>query len=209
MVRGETVRSMADPRQPSPVLLVIAAFSRHADALAWARQRLEALYGPVALTSPDYEFRQTDYYQASMGPHLRKQFLAFRNLIDPTRLADLKLQTNALEKELAAAGRHPEPRPLNLDPGVLSLGKFLLATTKDQAHRIYLRDGIFAEVTLRFEAGAFEPWPWTYADYRQECVRSFLKEVRDLYRQQRGRDTDGNSPKLDPATTPGRDRPSP
>jgi hypothetical protein len=32
---------MAEPRPPLPVLLVVAAFSRHADALAWARQRRE------------------------------------------------------------------------------------------------------------------------------------------------------------------------
>jgi hypothetical protein len=72
---------------------------------------------------------------------------------------------------------------LNLDPGVLSLGKFVLATTKDQAHRVYLGDGIFAEVTLRFEAGAFRPWPWTYADYREPAVCDFLKEARVYYRE--------------------------
>ena len=58
-----------------------------------------------------------------------------------------------------------------------------LATTKDQAHRIYLRDGIFAEVTLRFEAGAFEPWPWTYADYREPHVRAWLGAAREYYKQ--------------------------
>jgi hypothetical protein len=70
---------------------------------------------------------------------------------------------------------------------VLGLGKFVLATTKDQAHRVYLRDGIYAEATLRFHAGAYEPWPWTYADYRQPAVRTFLKEARDLYRGLRHR----------------------
>ncbi|MHB1423610.1 MAG: DUF4416 family protein, partial [Gemmataceae bacterium] len=74
-------------------------------------------------------------------------------------------------------------RPLNVDPGLLELGKFLLATTKDQAHRVYLRDGIFAEVTLRYHAGAFEPWPWTYADYRLACVHEFLQQAREYYRQ--------------------------
>ena len=65
----------------------------------------------------------------------------------------------------------------------MTLGKFLLATTKDQSHRIYLRDGIFAEVTLRFQAGAYEPWPWTYADYREEALRARLKEFRDYYKE--------------------------
>jgi hypothetical protein len=174
---------MAEPRSQKPVLLVVAAFSRHADALAWGRDRLAEHYGPVGLASPLFAFHHTDYYQSSMGAELRKQFFAFQNLVAPDCLPDLKLHTNPLEQMLAAAGTFAEERPLNLDPGILVLGKFLLATTKDQAHRIYLRDGIFAEVTLRFEAGAFEPWPWTYADYREEFVRNFLVQARDYYRE--------------------------
>src|SRR5438270_10744586 len=176
---------MAEPRTPAPVLLVVAAFSRHVSALGWAQERLTAHFGPIAWASLLFEFRQTQYYEATMGPGLRKHFLVFHDLVGLDALAEAKLWTNALERELAGAGLYPEPRPLNLDPGLLSLGKFQLATTKDQAHRVYLRDGIFAEVTLRFQAGAFEPWPWTYADYREADVRAFLKELRDLYRQRR------------------------
>jgi hypothetical protein len=174
---------MATPRAPAPVLLVVAAFSRHPEALAWARQRLEQACGPVALAGPVYPFCQTAYYEKTMGPGLQKQLLAFRDLVPADALAELKLRTNALERELAAAGAYPEPRPLNLDPGILTLGKFVLASAKDRSHRVYLREGIFAEATLRFRAGAFEPWPWTYADYRQPEVLAFLKEARALYRR--------------------------
>jgi hypothetical protein len=174
---------MAEPRVPDPVLLVVAAFSRHPPALAWARQRLEPLFGPVALVSPPFDFNQTGYYERDMGRDLRKEFLVFRDLVGADVLPDVKRRTNALEQELAASGVYPEPRPLNLDPGLLSLGKFCLATTKDQAHRLYLRGGIFAEVTLHYQAGAFVPWPWTYADYRQESVRAFLQQARDYYRE--------------------------
>jgi hypothetical protein len=179
---------MAEPRPQPPVLLVVAAFSRHEEAVAWARERLPGLYGPVALASTPYPFTQTTYYARDMGPDLLKQFLVFENLVQPDCLPEVKLRTNQLESELAASGRFAEPRPINLDPGILTLGKFLLATTKDQAHRIYLRDGIFAEVTLRFQGGAFEPWPWTYADYQQTCVRDFLAQAREFYRQRLAQD---------------------
>jgi hypothetical protein len=172
-----------NPRPHPPVLLVVAAFSRHAAALDWGRGRLERAYGPVALAGEPFDFHHTAYYEASMGPGLRKCLFAFRDLVAADALPTVKLHTNSLEAELAGTGTYPEPRPLNLDPGVLTLGKFLLATTKDQAHRVYLRDGIFAEVTLRFEAGAFEPWPWTYADYRAPAVRDFLRQARDFYRE--------------------------
>src|SRR5262249_38812891 len=121
--------------------------------------------------------------ERTMGPRLRKQFLVFANLVEADRLAHIKLRTNALEEELAASGEYTEPRPLNLDPGILALGKWMLATTKDQAHRIYLRDGIFAEVTLRFQGDSYEPWPWTYADYRLPHVIEFLNQCRVYYRE--------------------------
>jgi hypothetical protein len=174
---------MARPRPVADVLLVVAAFSRHSAALDWARVRLEEAHGPIALASAPYSFDQTRYYEASMGSELRKVLWAFRDLVDPARLPDLKRASNALEEALAAEGHYPEARPVNLDPGYLVLGKFVLATTKDQAHRLYLRDGIFAEVTLHYEAGAYRPWPWTYADYRLEEVIAFLGEARDYYRK--------------------------
>jgi hypothetical protein len=174
------------------MLLVVAAFSRHPDALAWGYEQLEKSYGPVAMASEPYDFHHTAYYEPTMGAGLRKCLYAFRNPVPADCLPAVKRHTNALETELARAGTYAEPRPLNLDPGLLSLGKFVLATTKDQAHRIYLRDDIFAEVTLRFEAGAFEPWPWTYADYREPAVRDFLRQARDFYRGRlRGREVPG------------------
>ena len=169
---------MGHLRQPPPSLLTVACFSRHAEALAWAQERLIAAYGKPALVSPDFSFHHTTYYEATMGMGLVKRLLTFADLVAADCLPDVKNFTNALEAELAGARKFPEPRPLNLDPGLIQLGKFLLASTKDQAHRIYLRDGIFAEITLRFEDGAFEPWPWTYRDYREPAIRAFLGEAR-------------------------------
>lgn len=174
---------MAESRQQDPVLLVVAVFSRHSDALIWARARLSTEFGPIGLAGPEFSFHQTRYYEATMGTPLRKQLLAFEKLVAPDCLPEVKLRTNELEMEQARTATYPEPRPINLDPGILSLGKFQLATMKDQAHRIYLRDGVFAEVTLRFEAGAYEPWPWTYADYREPAVGEALREFREYYKK--------------------------
>lgn len=173
---------MASPRPPTPLLLVVAAFSKYATVLTSAADLLEAEFGPIGLASIPYDFVQTRYYEPAMGTNLRKCFFAFERLVDPSRLPAIKLLTNELETRVANDGTHDVERPLNLDPGLLALGKFMLATTKDQAHRIYLRDGIFAEVTLRFQAGSFEPWPWTYADYQTPFVREFLGCARDYYR---------------------------
>jgi hypothetical protein len=174
---------MGQPRSPVPVLLVVVGFSRHEAALSWAKEQLQLRYGPIALSSEPYCFDQTRYYQDSMGTDLRKQLWAFEQLIAPDALPDIKRSSNTLEEELARSGTYQEERPINLDPGYLNLGKFVLATTKDQAHRIYLRDGILAEVTLHFQAGRYRPWPWTYADYRLDAVLDFLGRARECYRQ--------------------------
>ena len=167
-------------REPTYSMLVVAAFSRHLEALQWATDQLTLCYGPLALTSEDFSFHHTKYYDSTMGAGLMKRLLVFEPIAPADCLPDVKRHTIGLEEQVAASGRYQEERPLNLDPGLVQLGKFLLASTKDQVQRIYLRDGIFAEVTLRFQAGAFDVWPWTYADYREPAVREFLEQARAL-----------------------------
>jgi len=60
----------------------------------------------------------------------------------------------------------------------------VLATTKNHAHRIYLTDGIYGEVTLHYRDGAFRGFPWTYPDYASPLYCALFKEIRDVYRQQ-------------------------
>lgn len=169
---------MGHIQPPNLVLLLFAASSRYAEALAWSRQRFDESYGPIALVSDAFDFTETDYYAATMGVGLKKQFLAFEQLIDPAALADIKRQTNAWEAEYAGFNRHAEPRPLNLDPGYITPAKLVLASTKDHAHRIYLRDGIFAEVTLSYRQRSWHPMEWTYPDYRRSDYQAFFTGCR-------------------------------
>jgi Domain of unknown function (DUF4416) len=164
---------------PSNVLLILAASSRHEAALVWAGERCAKNFGPIVLASEPFDFTETDYYTATMGADLKKQFFAFERLIDSAAPADIKRQTNDWEAEYAQLGVRPEPRPLNLDPGYLTPAKLVLASTKDHAHRIYLRDGIFAEVTLVYRQRKWQPLDWTYPDYRREDYQRFFSECRD------------------------------
>ena len=170
---------MGQIQDPAPVLLVIAASSRHEAALKWARDRAGEKYGAVVLMSPPFDFTETDYYTPTMGAELKKQFLAFERLVDSSELAAIKRETNEWEAEYAALGRHAEPRPLNLDPGYITPAKLVLASTKDHAHRIYLRDGIFAEVTLAYRGRKWQPLEWTYPDYRRDDYQRFFMQCRE------------------------------
>lgn len=170
-------------RPPSKAVLLIAASSRYDQALSLGRQQCESRFGPTALVSEAFSFTETAYYAEEMGVGLKKQFWAFAEPIDPGRLADIKLQTNEWEADYAAHRFHPERRPLNLDPGYLTLAKLVLASTKDHAHRIYLGAGIYAEITLTFRGGAWRPFEWTYPDYRREDYHEFFTKCRELARR--------------------------
>ncbi len=174
---------MGQPTNHPPALLLLAAFSRHDEALDWARRRAETTWGPVTLEGPRFVFDDTDYYTPSMGPGLRKVFWVFDRPsgepFDPATLADVKLSTNAWEDEYASIGVHDEPRPLNLDPGYLTLGKLVLGSTKDFAHRIYLGRGVYAEITLYYRHHRWEHHQWTFADYRRADYQEFFTECRE------------------------------
>ena len=161
-----------------PVLLITAVVSRYDSALEWARSQLAEVWGPVWRASPAFEFTETSFYEAEMGTGLKKQFLAFENLVDPGLAADHKILTNQLEVQYAEEQTHPESRPLNLDPGYISEAKLVLSTTKDRDHRIYLRDGIFAEVTLHYQRSGWAHARWTYPDYQRADFQEFFTECR-------------------------------
>jgi hypothetical protein len=174
---------MGELRSHSPALLLLAAFSRHEPALTWARETCKAAWGSVALSSPAFDFGETDYYRTTMGEGLKKQFFIFERPFDPGTLADIKLKTNAWEIEYAAAAGHPEARPLNLDPGYITLAKLVLASTKDHAHRIYLQKGIHAEITLHYRAAAWQSSEWTYPDYRRADFQEFFTLSREYLKR--------------------------
>lgn len=168
---------------PPPALLLMAVFSRHASALCWARQRAEECWGSIALESPAFEFVETSYYHRQMGSGLRKQFFLFDGGFDPAELAERKLIANAWEAEYARTAAHPEPRPLNIDPGYITLGKLVLASTKDFAHRVYLGRGIYAEVTLFYKHKSWCHHEFTFPDYRRGDYHQFFSQCRHLLKQ--------------------------
>jgi hypothetical protein len=142
------------------------------------RDRLEAEFGPTDYESPVLPFAFTDYYKSEMGDAISRRFISFRKPVPPETLADIKILTNSIEEDyLSASGRQ-----VNLDPGLLSLSRFILATTKDNSHRIPLRKGIYAELTLRFVKKDFQTLPWTYPDYATREYRDIFKKIRSVFK---------------------------
>jgi hypothetical protein len=157
------------------VKLVLSSI--YSERLRWevCRKKLEEQFGAVDYQGSENSFSHTDYYCREMGSPLARQFLSFERLSNPVDLVQIKLFTNSLEKEVAHEGN----RRVNLDPGHLSLGQFVLATGKPAPHRIYLDQGIYAELTLIYEQGSFRALPWTYPDYASPEMIALLNKLRE------------------------------
>ena len=144
---------------------------------------LEDKFGSIDFMTEEFSFSEefSDYYDEELGGAARRKILSFDTLIEPERQAEIKTYTNAVEAQFSVNG----DRKINLDPGFLSHGRLLLATTKKTGFRIPLSDGIYTELTLFYARGAWQKLPWTYRDYQSERVQSFLTTVRKRYLEQR------------------------
>ena len=141
-------------------------------------------FGEADYKSGLLPFTYTSYYNSEMGEDIKRFFLSFSKLVSPETLADIKIHTNYLEKFFSIQDTSRGMlRKVNFDPGILSLSRLILASTKDNVHRVPLKDGIYGEVTLSYRGGKFEPFPWTYPDYRSSEYSRILKEIRGLYRE--------------------------
>ena len=174
---------MGKARPPQKVKLVAGLLASDTALFARAAALLErALRNKVDFESRVADFSHTDYYAEEMGPGLKRRFISFEKVVDPADLYKVKLVTNRLERRLSSGGK----RKINIDPGYLDLSKLVLFSTKDYSHRIYLRKGVYAEVTLFYRDHAFNPWPWTYPDYKTPEYKEIFDGIRNTYKKQTG-----------------------
>lgn len=138
-------------------------------------------FGEIDYQSPVLEFNYSQYYNNEMGTPIKKFFISFKKLRFPDSLYKIKLITNRVEDIF----RINNNRKVNLDPGIINQSHLILATTKDGSHRIPLKKGIFAEITLLFEKGTFRPVEWTYPDFRSKEYIDILNDIRNIYKNQR------------------------
>jgi hypothetical protein len=164
----------------TPLVAMLAATPEH---FAAARPALEEVLGPVEVESSVYPFDKTNYYASTMGPHVVRAFYAFKRLADPAGLADWKTASNKLEAtlRLVLAPSGDPVRPINLDPGYIAGSKLVLASTKPFAHRLYLRDGIYGEITMNFRGSDWIGHQFTFPDFRNGTYDAFFKRVRDRH----------------------------
>ena len=171
---------MAQPQIVEPVKYFVAVLWADAAVLPATYERLSAHWGNIDFEGPDRPFNLTNYYEEEMGTNLSRRLIAFAMLRSPEELAQAKLVCNGIEDALAT----PSGRRVNLDLGYLDHNKIVLASAKGAGQKIYLKDGIYADLVGRYAHGRYQPFPWTFPDFKDDRYNDELQALRLLYLQQ-------------------------
>ncbi len=173
---------MGEPSAFEREKLVIGILYSEETVLNTALSELIKLYGQIDSRSDSYSFSDfSRFYDLEMHGSVRRQFFSFAECVDPSELAEIKLRTNQLEKKFTVDG----DRRINLDPGLISHGKYVMATTKSASFRIPLSEGIYAELSLCYSRKSWHDFYWTYHDIKMPETKAYLETVRDIYLDQR------------------------
>jgi hypothetical protein len=172
-----TLPSQIPPGPGEPASLLVSLLSASEEPRAQALTRLSAEYGPPEVVSEALPFDLSTYYQPEMGGPLSRRLALFARPMPMVRLAEIKRFCLELEEKFAEQGR----RRVNLDPGMLSDGALVLATTKYKGHRLAIAPGLYAELTLWFHHGRFQALPWTYPDYAGPELIELMEQCRERH----------------------------
>ena len=168
---------MSVPQTPKPAKLVIGIITTESNIIEKLVTEFISRFGQIDLVSRWMNFNYTTYYEREMGSPLFRRVFAFKPLISQADLSAFKLATNRMEQHYLREGR----RRVNIDPGYMLRERFVLASGKNFCHRIYIGEGIYADLTLVYQKGSFQKLPWTYPDYSDGDMLKFLEQVRNKY----------------------------
>jgi hypothetical protein len=168
---------MAEPQPVDPVKLIVGVLWSSPDVLPPTMAEVVAKWGKIDFEGPDRPFDMTDYYAAEMGTGLRRRLISLQTLIPPEHLRQAKLVCNEIERRLAGtAGRR-----VNLDIGYLDRSKVVLASVKYAGQKIHLGDGVYADLIARYRVGRYQPFEWTFPDFRDGRYDQELSTIRRTY----------------------------
>jgi hypothetical protein len=175
---------MREIRSPIPVKLFIGMLSPEPALFDTCSNMACKEFGPVDYQTETALWTTSEFYKEEMGPGILRKFIFFERLIDPGDLPAIKGSTIRIEKSLAIQTGTILRRRINLDPGYVTEAKVVLATTKDYTHRLYIGEGIYAEVALRYvnKIRSFTPFDYTYLDYCSETYTTMFNKTRDVLR---------------------------
>ena len=161
--------------------LIIGAIYSDPQWLMKAKSAMQKYSWEIEHQSQVFFFDQTDYYSTEMGEVLKRCFLSIKGLQSLEYSADWKLKTVEIEQQLS----NKEKRRINLDPGYLDLSRVVLLSGKEGSHKIYLRNGVWADLVLVKDKGGYRNLEWTFPDIRTGHYNDFFLQIRAEFKKEK------------------------
>ena len=122
-----------------------------------------------------FKLPYSSYYFKEMGKPLFKKFVITDKVVKKDRIKELKLKTVEIEGKFKIESK----RTVNVDPFLIDIDQLIIPTTKYRGNRIYLGDGIYLEMELWYYGGSYQPFLWSYLDYKEYIP--FFNKIRKKY----------------------------
>ena len=161
--------------------LIIGVIYADPQWLLKAKSEIKRQSWEIENQSQEFAFDQTDYYSKEMGDGLKRCFLSIKGLQSLEFSAEWKLKTLEIEKQLSNKGK----RRINLDPGYLDLSRVVLLSAKEGSHKIYLRNGVWADLVLVKDKGGYRNLEWTFPDIRTGHYNDFFLQIRAEFKKEK------------------------
>jgi hypothetical protein len=171
---------MARVQRPPKGRLVVSIIYNSMDALADALEKLEKQFGRVQCETMEIAYTGKQYAE-EMGEELQRRLYSFAKEIERDRLPDIKAACAKIEKQFGDMVDDYPFRTVNIDPGIMTPENVVMASHREFNHRIYLGQGVFAELALVFSRGRFVRLPWTDPDFCEGEAIEFFLRVRESF----------------------------
>ena len=172
---------MARVQNIFPGRLILSLIYSSIDALADALDILERQFGRVQFETVDIPYSNEDKYEEEMGGPLNRRFFSFEQKVARDSLPKIKNLCARIETNFADRVDDYNFRTVNIDPGILTPDNLVIAPHREYNHRVYLSDGVFAEMALIYARGYFCRLPWTSPNYYEDEAIDFFIRVRNTF----------------------------
>jgi len=168
---------MAQCNNPVPVKYFIAILYHEENAFLSAIQMIKSVFGEIDFEGEDHLFDVTDYYEPEMGKPLYRRIVSLEDLNSPQEIVSIKLKCNEIENVSTVNSK----RIINCDAGYLDHNKILLASAKDAGQKVYLDKGIYADLAARYKSGSYQPFEWSFPDFKDGRYDKEFLHIRRMY----------------------------
>lgn len=176
---------MGKPNIPDNVKYFTCALSANPSLFSEVHKLLEENCGEIEEVGHCHSWDFSPSYTRELGNNIKRCFYVFKDLQTPENLPDFKLATNDIERCFSVNPEVEEKRKVNIDPGYLNGLQVIVASTKRYGNRVYLRDGIYADLTLYYDGKTYSPATrLVLPDYRTRATIRFFNRVRREYLKQ-------------------------